>query len=380
MPISITRYLPEHVPEVRQLNQRIRGAGVRFPECHHPRWLPPAKGLGLFQEYFVATDEHGSVRGGYILKHQEFLLHGRKISLGDWQLPLSEGIVNPQYATVALQLYRHAIEQQPYLLGLGGGSLDEPILKVCRLLKWQSVPVPFFFRVVNAGRFLKQIGPLRRSRCRSAAASVLAISGLGQLTIHAIQLLRRYHRRPRGVSYAYVDSFAEWANEVWDQCGDRYGLIAVRDREVLNRLYPSTRVNPGRGHAGEPGQFERLRITRNGRTIGWAVVLASSMRDHRHFGDLRVGTIVDVLAAPQDACDSIACARDALCEHGVDLMVSNQSHAAWCQAHRSCGFLEGPTNFFFSAAPRLLAELQPFQENLGSFHLNRGDGDGPINL
>lgn len=380
MPISITRYLPEHVREVRQLNDRIRGAGIRFPECHHPHWLPPIMGLPLFQEYFVAIDEQGSVRGGYMLKHQEFLLHGRRTILADWQLPLSEGIIDPKYALVALQLYKHAIDQQPYLLGLGGGSLDEPILKVCRLLKWHSVPVPFFFRVVNTGRFLKHIGPLRRSRWKSATADILAISGLGQLAIGAIQLLSRYHRRPKSVSFEFVDSFAEWANEIWDRCGRQYGLIAVREREILNQLYPSTRVNPGRGHAGEPGKFERIRVSRDGQTIGWAVVLASTMRNHTHFGDLRVGTIVDVLAAPQDACDSIACARDALFDQRVDLMVSNQSHSAWCEAHRSCGFLEGPSNFFFSASPKLVAELEPFVENLRTFHLNRGDGDGPINL
>jgi len=43
---------------------------------------------------------------------------------------------------------------------------------------------------------------------------------------------------------------------------------------------------------------------------------------------------------------------------------------------RRSGFLEGPSNFIFAAAKKLAALSSAFDE----FHINRGDGDGPIHL
>jgi len=60
--------------------------------------------------------------------------------------------------------------------------------------------------------------------------------------------------------------------------------------------------------------------------------------------------------------------------------VSNQSHAAWCNAFRQCGCLNGPSNSLFAASPHLARRIGPVENNLSSFHFNRGDGDGPINL
>jgi hypothetical protein len=104
------------------------------------------------------------------------------------------------------------------------------------------------------------------------------------------------------------------------------------------------------------------------------------MSGHKHFGNMRVGSLVDCLAKPDDACDVVACSRDFLVANGADLIVSNQGSQAWCQGLKACGFLEGPSNFPFLAAPKLAALLDPFLESAKTFHLNRGGGDGPIHL
>jgi hypothetical protein len=109
-------------------------------------------------------------------------------------------------------------------------------------------------------------------------------------------------------------------------------------------------------------------------------LLNTQMSGHRQFGGMRVGTLVGCLAKPADARDVVASARDLLEENGADLIVSNQQSGAWGRALKDCGFLQGPSNFPFFASPKLAALLEPFAANAETFHLNREDGDGPINL
>src|SRR5678815_6030997 len=95
-------------------------------------------------------------------------------------------------------------------------------------------------------------------------------------------------------------------------------------------------------------------------------------------------------AAAHAACDwfetikstprSWSAAAAALQERGVDLIVSNQSHAAWAAALAGCGFGTGPSNFIFAASKKLAALLDPWSAHVGRIHLTRGDGDGPIHL
>ena len=63
---------------------------------------------------------------------------------------------------------------------------------------------------------------------------------------------------------------------------------------------------------------------------------------------------------------------------GVDLIVSNQLHAAWSLALLDAGFRLGPSNYLLAASPALAACAGTARDD--EFHINRGDGDGPIHL
>jgi hypothetical protein len=159
--------------------------------------------------------------------------------------------------------------------------------------------------------------------------------------------------------------FGSWADEVWDACHARYGAIGVRDRDTLNRLYPP-----------DDARFLIWKAIRDGRVIGWTVGLDTAMRDDKYFGDLRVGSIVDGLAKPEDARAVVAASAKALGARGVDLVVSNQCHRAWGEALRQAGFLQGPSNFIFAVSKKLAGLIGQMDQ----VHINRGDGDGPIHL
>ena len=108
--------------------------------------------------------------------------------------------------------------------------------------------------------------------------------------------------------------------------------------------------------------------------------LATQRSGDKYFGDLKLGSIVDLLAIPGHEVGLIRIAVDRLRQEGVDLIVTNQSFGSLGDALRKSGFLNGPSNFLFATSPKLTESLAPLETRLRGFYLSRGDGDGPGNL
>ena len=376
MTLRIVPYTAEHEEAVRAFNARLAEKNLdpnlystRFPSSHVPTWLPKRPDCDLYQEFFVAVDDESAVRGGYILKHQQFLVKGNLLRLAAFQLPISEGIIDRRFVSLGVRLYADALHRHPYLFGLGGGDYHVPIVKFLLAAQWKAVLIPFLFRIVHPNTFLQNIAVLRTSPARRGLFDLLGYSGLGWGAVKAIQSLRGKHRCPPHVTYETVPEFADWVDDVWNMSKNHYALTAVRDRQNVNLLYPAT-----------DRRFTRLKVMRSGKVFGWAVLLNTQMSGHKHFGDMRVGTLVGSLSKPEDAPDVVACARDFLETNGADLIISSQGSRVWVRALKDCGFLQGPSNFPFLASPLLVSHLEPFHKNAATFHLNRGDGDGPIHL
>lgn len=371
MAIRIVPYTADLEQRVREFNVRLEAAGItrRFPVSHVSKWLPRQHGSDLYQESFLAVDDQSNVRGGYILKHQWFFINGTRQYIADYQLPISEGIVDRRFGLVGISIMEDAIQRQPRLFGLGFGGLGTRTAQYVHLGGWPMVAVPFLFRIAHPNTFLRNIRAIRTSAMRCWSLDFLAGTGVGWLGITLLRWLRPKRKPSRSVCYEEVLEFSDWVDAVWEACAPHYRLIAVRDCATLQTLYPR-----------DDQRFIRLKIVREGKPIGWAVMLNTAMADHKHFGNMRVGTLVDCLASPKDAPDVVACARDVLEARGADILVSNQSSGAWCASLRACGFMEGPSNFGLTVSPQLAREIAPLEENIHTFHLNRGDGDGPIHL
>ena len=370
--LKICEYTEAMVPAVIEFNARLRAAGVRyvFPESHVPTRFPPDSGGCPYQQYFVAVDEDGAVRGGYTLKREESWIGDRCEAIADLQLPLSEGIVNRAYAIVGIQLLRDALRRQPLLYALGIGGHEESLAKLLAASAWNLVSVPFFFRVVHPVAFLRNMVYFRRSAMASRALDVLAGSGLGWLGIRALQLLRGARSgRPSHASVEVVEEFDDWASIFWEKNKNANGMAIVRNANTLRIIYPKG-----------AGRFVILRVAKEGEIIGWAVLLDTCLSGHRQFGNMRLGSLVDCFAAPAHAADVVAKATQFLERQGVDLIVSNQLHAAWRAALKATGFMQGPSNYIFGTSPELTSRLQAAHVNLHDVHITRGDGDGPINL
>jgi hypothetical protein len=372
MPIVIEQFAQQHVEAVRLFNERLAAGGeaMQFLPSPVAAWLPKIAGRRLFQELYLAVDEAAAVHGGYILKHQDFWIRDHVRSIADFHLPISEGVVDKRYSQVGVQLLRDALQRQPLLFGLGIGGCHEPLVRLLAAAGWSLFCIPFFFRVIHPAAFLRNIAYLRRWAANRYVLDICAETGLGWLGIRALQAVAARTVSPDpALVVEPVDEFSTWADDLWQEHKGQYGMAAVRDAETLRILYPK-----------EDARFIRLKIARRSRPIGWAVLLSTSLRNHNHFHNMRLGSIVDCLASVEDTTQVVRASREYLEGLGVDLIVSNQSHAAWQRGLRQAGFLQGPSNFVFTSSRELTRMLRQKNVQNDELHLNRGDGDGPNNL
>jgi len=352
MAIEIRPFSAEWRGSVREFNARVAATETPLPEDPDAEMLPGST------MYLAAEDR--AVRGGYIFRPQAFSFGGELRRVAHYRLPVSEGVVNRGYARVGPLLVRSALQAEPLLYALGMRGFDRPLPRLLQAMGWSVSPIPFYFRVARPARFLRGIRAAREARWRAALMDLAAWTGAGGIGIRSWQWARSL-RPPRGIDWSEANVFGSWSDEVWQVAQADYGMAAVRDARTLGELYP----------AGNK-RFLRVRVN----SQGWAVVLDTAMEGDRYFGDLRVGTIVDSMARPQDAAAVIHAARRYLEERGVDVIISNQSHAAWGAALRADGFFAGPSNFLFAASKELTALGVPAT----AMHMNRGDGDGPVHL
>jgi hypothetical protein len=369
--IQMQPYTEELTAAVADFNRRMAPAKVPFQvsETAAASWLPKIDGRNIYEEMFLAVEDR-FVRGAYILKHQEFSFSGQIRSIGAWQMPISEGILDKHYSLVGVKLLNHALDKQPLLYGLGIGSFDAAVTRVVLAMGWRPKVIPFFFKVRNGFSFLRNIRYLKTSVLRRLMLYVAAYSGLGAIGARAAHfLLTVGNGHPASGHAEQVGEFSAWADEIWHSCRHRYSMVAVRDANVLNILYPPA-----------DSRFIRLKIQDGRRIAGWAVLLDTVMSENKYFGNMRVGSIIDCLATPEDANQVMAAAVRVLETRGVDLLVSNQSHPAWCRGLRNAGFLSGPSNFIFVTSKQLTGLLDGIDPAGAGVHMNRADGDGPIHL
>ena len=124
MTIRIVEYDDPWMPAIEAFNTRLEAAGsaIRFSPPGDPRLRTPTFHAGLLQKQFLVLDEGDNVRGGYILKFQDFWLAGKAATIADFRMPVSEAIVDRNYSHVAAAMLFNAQKRQPMLYGLGMGD------------------------------------------------------------------------------------------------------------------------------------------------------------------------------------------------------------------------------------------------------------------
>jgi hypothetical protein len=371
MAIEVVPYTDAWIGAVLAFNDRMHAGGTHWGWYGSPAddWLPVREGRKTWREHWLAIEDGATVRGAFAYKPHEWRVHQKAQWVVDWQGPVTEGIVDRRFNTLGLRLLREMSKRHPLLYSWGHGGLEQPMLLMLEKLGWLLHPTPFCLRVVRPARFLRRNRYLRTTPARKLALDALAVTGAGALrAVHAATALRATRTAPAATEP--FERFESWADELWERTADRYDAIACRDAETMNALLPSGRWP----HA------LKLRVARDGRTLGWAACLDTQMTDEPRFGTLRVGSVIDCLADPADAEAVAGAAHRFLAARGVDLVVTNQAHPAWIDGFRAHGFVALAKRRVFAASPALRDALAPLDATLGGLHLTNLDGHGPMGL
>jgi hypothetical protein len=338
----------------RDFNARLRAHGE--PPFELPEEVP-GDGAGP-RRHWVAVDEERAVRGGVLLQSQQGWLNGGVIPLINVQSPLSEAIIDRRYSPVGPLMLKFLARQSRCHYAVGMGSLENPFARLVGAAGWQTELVPFFFHVADGTAFLREIGPLRDSASKRPLARIAAALGIGAIGASA---WRATHSAPTA-GYS-LEAITQWsgANEVWASASPHMQFGLLRNEDTLPGIFP-------------PSDVQHCFLLRHqGRPTGWSAAYLTPMRESRYFGNLRVGTILDGLAAPEHVPALLTLTRNALRELFAQLIVINQCHEAWLRAMPRAGFLAGPSNYVAACAKAIRAERR-------AMHITRADGDGRIHL
>jgi hypothetical protein len=365
MPLRFEVFSETHLPAVREFNRRMTEAHAASDfllptEMERPR---TAEGDAIRWTRYVVLDGE-FLRGGVLAMEQPGWLNGQETRAVNFQSPLSEGIADPKYSIVAMQIVKFMQKQADAVFMVGMGAIDRPLPKLLLASGWSVRPVPFLFRVHHAGRFLNELQLLRTSAAKRVAAQAARITGLGAI---GLAIKQRASAPVRG-TVREVRAWGEWADEVWLQCRENCSFAVQRDRRTLENLYPLS-----------DERTKIFLIERNEQPVGWSVCYHAALANHRHFGNLKVGSILDCMAVP-DAMATTAILTDReLGSMGADLVLVNQSHSEWVEAYHAAGFLDGPSNYMLGMSKKLTETLRDTNGE-GRVHVTRGDGDGRIHL
>ena len=375
MPLRLDLFLAEHVEQVRRLNARLRAGGVDpgflLPEDAGPQYpgdpLEKKPDAPFTKRQFLAIEDE-NVRGGFLLQEQPCEIAGETHWCANIQMPISEGLVDRKFSYVATRMLQLLLRDRPFVFAVGMGSLEAPFAKLLSAMKWRVALVPFRFYVLRPARFLREIQSLHSSRSRALAANIGVWSGLGILTILALQRVRT-----RSIVGLIPDRICQWGDQsslLWSQYRAVCSFGAVRDGRTLPFFLDLS-----------DSRLSAYRLAdREGVVRGWIVLQVSAMRKNKYFGSLCVATLIDAVCEPglerATVRAALACARD----QEADVMVTNQLHRHWLDASDDNGFWRGPSNYVLATSPQLTQRISSVDPGFTSVHLARSDGDGRLNL
>ncbi len=379
MNINIVPHGEQWKNAVEAFNTRMYKGGSDYGFYVHPVPLWGEKSRDdqpVWREYFLAVEDGESVRGGFVLKPQTWWIHGAIHRVADWQGPYSEGAVSRRHGALALRIIREMVRREPLLYSWGHGGEEQPIFQLASSLGWLLHPTPFLLRVVDGAAFARKNGHLRTSRAKRFVLDMFAFSGLAKVGGQALSLAMRVGSLTRFHSHSdEVSSFGPWTDTVWERAKGDYAAAAVRDARTMNILAP-----PKQSH-GEWSLPTRLRVRdRDGRDLGWALVCLRDMNEHRRFGNLRVGSIVDAFAPAAWAGEIVHAAFSWLAQAGAEVVIANQSDPRWIRGFTRNAFVPIAAGRYFCAAPAFAKALEPWADTRKRLFLTNMDGHGPMGL
>ena len=353
MSYRLVPYTPEWEPSVARANLRLQQSG-KAPFLF-PNRAAPAQAAGpVRREHWVVADSADEVRGGCLLQTIPAWLGGEQSEVVNVQSPLSEGLVDRRYTGLAPWLLRELNRRHPFSYSVGMGGEHMPYARLLRAVGWRVEPVPFYFRVLAGRLFLANMRPLRAHPKLGWLAAAGGAAPI--LPDAAFTLLHAWRSR---LSASAAAPAASQRPPEWSDIRAGYGFAMERTPAVLDALYP----------------LDDHRFVRFEAAGAAGVLRVNALKDHPYFGDLTVATLVEAFCRPESQRALLKAAVDESRARGAALLLTNQTAPELVQALHAAGWLPYPSNYLMALSPSMTARVgdQPV-------YINRGDGDGLLNL
>jgi hypothetical protein len=362
MPIEFVPFEARHLDAVRRFNQRLVSGNAVTPFLLEEN-AAPVQSERSRQMVALEGDE---VRGSFLEVTYSATVAGVDGQALNCQSPISEGLVDQKYLMLPSQMFKVMQRKNPYVFVVGMGSLQNPLPRFLAAAGWSVEEVPFFYKVIRASRFLREMPLLQRPLWKRTAARIAALTGAGSI---AFSLMHRGSGAPQLSRWSIAKGeWGPWTTELWNRFRGEIQFGVTRDDAALRLMYHG------------PREIGPLVLKRDGAVCGWSMALLTQMQNNPHFGNLRVGTILDCVADEDSRVAAIVRTTEYLTEAGADIVVTNQSFAPWQQSFRDAGFLPQRSNYVLAASPKLSAAIGGKPVASGRIYVTRGDGDGRINL
>jgi hypothetical protein len=258
--------------------------------------------------------------------------------------------------------------------------VDPAAVRVFKGLNWRHVGVmPQYARLLNARAVVRVFSANGRALLPerwswmwpvvSQASRGLAALASGVVAGVAAAAGRLWHRRPAGAAIVEERQFDASYVELAERVKGKFRVWVCRDERYLASRY---------GHT--LGRYRLLACREGTRLLGYCLVKLKQFENDSRMGDLRMGTIVDCVADPDDAG-----VVNWLLRSGVELCRREQMDVVFCSAsHREIrrhlrwnGFLgmRGTLHVAFHDRTGGLGPDVPLE----AWHLMRGDSDADAN-
>ncbi len=356
-------------------NERLRQGGIvdEYFSSRPNRDRGEGPPTAMEAERYIGVDDGGQVHGAYILRWQFLWLRGERFLGACYGHPVSEGIINKQYAMMGVSILRDALKRCEYLHMLGASGRNGSAFRVAQHAGWQIEDVPFLFRVIQGGKFLRRLPQMQRSGGRRLLATVGGTTGLAGIAsglLHggsAIWNRGGPSLRPASnVTVEEVTSLAGAADEVWGRANSQYAFCVVRDGAHVDPSFPVDRAD-----------LHRLVVRHQGSVVGWSVVMTEGLSRLRNYlGEVVPGLIVDAFGDTAYAPEIVRATTLYLADRGVDVVITNTSHNHWIAGYKGAGFLTWRSQYPLLVSKSLAHRIGDFPAIMPQTHMSRGDGDG----
>lgn len=361
---TIGRVTPTDATAIARLNTRLTAGGSPHEVYAEDDGLPDDAPFPRERLYVVREGEE--IRAAAYLKEVRFRIGGAEHVIGWVKYPVSESLVSKQYSALPGALLMELMRRRPLLAAVGMGGHRGPFAQLLGGMKWRGHAVATMVLPLRFGAVARALPKMGVGGRIGTIAKMAGASGLADVGgVLARPLLRAWLYRKQGALQLRAASPDASNAQFFERMLTLYGAMASRDATHLQWMYPA-----------DAPRVAYYTASARGGQVGWLVtqmIEDNSPLESNRSGGLRIGSLHDMLAAPEHATALLAAGARLLRDAGADVVLVQHCHPDWQRALRAIGFVSSPSGFALYVAPAFARLLDEHALPVETLYVTRGD-------